>query len=31
LDCHHMQGYWFGRPLAANEAAKLLQLDDSAL
>jgi diguanylate cyclase (GGDEF)-like protein/PAS domain S-box-containing protein len=30
LDCHHMQGYWFGRPLAANEAAKLLQLDDSA-
>jgi diguanylate cyclase (GGDEF)-like protein/PAS domain S-box-containing protein len=29
LDCHHMQGYWFGRPLAANEATKLLQLDDS--
>lgn len=30
LDCHHLQGYWFGRPLAADEARKLLQLDDSA-
>lgn len=30
LNCHYMQGYWFGRPLAANEAGKLLQLDDSA-
>jgi EAL domain-containing protein (putative c-di-GMP-specific phosphodiesterase class I) len=30
LNCHHMQGYWFGRPLAADEARKLLQLDDSA-
>jgi EAL domain-containing protein (putative c-di-GMP-specific phosphodiesterase class I) len=30
LNCHYMQGYWFGRPLGANEAAKLLQLDDSA-
>jgi diguanylate cyclase (GGDEF)-like protein/PAS domain S-box-containing protein len=30
LNCHHMQGYWFGRPLAADEAGKLLQLDDSA-
>jgi diguanylate cyclase (GGDEF)-like protein/PAS domain S-box-containing protein len=30
LNCHYMQGYWFGRPLAADEAGKLLQLDDSA-
>lgn len=30
LNCHYMQGYWFGRPLGANEAGKLLQLDDSA-
>ena len=29
LNCHNMQGYWFGRPLGANEASKLLQLDDS--
>ena len=28
LNCHNMQGYWFGRPLGANEAGKLLQLDD---
>ncbi|MEM6611982.1 MAG: EAL domain-containing protein [Cyanobacteria bacterium P01_C01_bin.72] len=30
LNCHHMQGYWFGRPLGASEAGKLLQLDDSS-
>jgi diguanylate cyclase (GGDEF)-like protein/PAS domain S-box-containing protein len=30
LNCHYMQGYWFGRPLGANEAGKLLELDDSA-
>ncbi len=30
LSCHNMQGFWFGRPLAANEAKKLLQLNDSA-
>ena len=29
LNCHNMQGYWFGRPLGANEASKLLQLNDS--
>ncbi|MEL6931256.1 MAG: EAL domain-containing protein, partial [Cyanobacteria bacterium J06600_6] len=29
LNCHNMQGYWFGRPLGANEASKLLKLDDS--
>lgn len=29
LSCHNMQGFWFGRPLAANEAKKLLQLNDS--
>ena len=29
LNCHNMQGYWFGRPLGANEAGKLLQLDDA--
>ena len=29
LNCHKMQGYWFGRPLGANEASKLLQLEDS--
>lgn len=29
LNCHHMQGFWFGRPLAADEASKLLQLSDS--
>jgi diguanylate cyclase (GGDEF)-like protein/PAS domain S-box-containing protein len=29
LNCHYMQGYWFGRPLGANEAGKLLKLDDS--
>ena len=28
LDCHLMQGFWFGRPLAAVEARKLLQLDN---
>ena len=28
LNCHIMQGYWFGRPLGASEASKLLQLDD---
>lgn len=27
LDCHQMQGVWFGRPLAAEEARKLLQSD----
>ncbi len=29
LNCLNMQGFWFGRPLAANEASKLLQLNDS--
>ena len=29
LHCYKMQGYWFGRPLAASEASKLLQLEDS--
>ena len=29
LNCHHMQGFWFGRPLAADEASKLLELNDS--
>lgn len=29
LNCHNMQGFWFGRPLAANEAKKLFQLNDS--
>jgi diguanylate cyclase (GGDEF)-like protein/PAS domain S-box-containing protein len=29
LECHNMQGFWFGRPLAANEASKLLELNDS--
>ena len=29
LNCHYMQGFWFGRPLAAEEAKKLLQLDNS--
>ena len=24
LNCQHMQGFWFGRPLAAEEASKLL-------
>ncbi len=27
LDCQQMQGFWFGRPLAADEASKLLQLN----
>ena len=27
LDCYQMQGFWFGRPLAAEEARKLLQID----
>ncbi|MEL6496655.1 MAG: sensor domain-containing phosphodiesterase, partial [Cyanobacteria bacterium J06623_7] len=30
LNCYNMQGYWFGRPLGASEASKLLQLDDAA-
>ena len=29
LNCYQMQGYWFSRPLAAEEASKLLELDDS--
>ncbi|MEM7592983.1 MAG: GGDEF domain-containing phosphodiesterase, partial [Cyanobacteria bacterium P01_A01_bin.83] len=29
LSCHHMQGFWFGRPLAPDEAQKLLQISDS--
>jgi diguanylate cyclase (GGDEF)-like protein/PAS domain S-box-containing protein len=28
LGCNLMQGFWFGRPLAAKEAGKLLQLDN---
>ncbi|MBE9043969.1 EAL domain-containing protein [Pleurocapsales cyanobacterium LEGE 10410] len=28
LNCHNMQGFWFGRPLAADEASKLLRLND---
>ena len=28
LDCQYMQGYWFGRPLAADEATKLLSFDE---
>ncbi len=31
LNCQHMQGFWFGRPLAAKEARKLLSLNDSEL
>ena len=27
LNCQYMQGYWFGRPLAAEEASKLLPFD----
>lgn len=27
LNCQHMQGFWFGRPLAAEEASKLLPLN----
>jgi len=27
LGCKQMQGFWFGRPLAADEASKLLQLN----
>ena len=27
LDCHQMQGFWFSRPLAAEEAKKLLPID----
>ena len=27
LNCQYMQGYWFGRPLAADEATKLLPFD----
>ena len=26
LDCQQMQGYWFGRPLAADEAKRLLPI-----
>lgn len=29
LNCHQMQGYWFSRPISAEEAGKLLELDDS--
>ena len=29
LNCYQMQGYWFSRPLSAEEASKLLELDDS--
>ncbi|MGL6345172.1 MAG: putative bifunctional diguanylate cyclase/phosphodiesterase, partial [Waterburya sp.] len=29
LNCQQMQGFWFGRPLEAEEAGKLLQLNDS--
>ena len=29
LNCDRMQGYWFSRPLAAEEASKLLELDNS--
>ena len=29
LECHNMQGFWFGRPLRADEASKLLELNDS--
>ena len=29
LECHNMQGFWFGRPLGADEAGKLLELNDS--
>ena len=29
LNCYRMQGYWFGRPLSAQEASKLLELDNS--
>jgi len=27
LNCQYMQGYWFGRPLAEEEASKLLPFD----
>lgn len=27
LNCQYMQGFWFGRPLAAEEASKLLQVN----
>ena len=29
LNCQYMQGFWFGRPLAADEATKLLPFDYS--
>ena len=29
LNCDRMQGYWFSRPLSAEEASKLLELDNS--
>ena len=29
LDCYQMQGYWFSRPISAEEASKLLELNDS--
>ena len=28
LNCHNMQGFWFGHPLAENEASKLFELDN---
>ena len=29
LNCDRMQGYWFSHPLSAEEASKLLELDNS--
>ena len=29
LNCYQMQGYWFSHPLSAEEASKLLELDNS--
>jgi EAL domain-containing protein (putative c-di-GMP-specific phosphodiesterase class I) len=29
LNCQQMQGFWFGRPLEAEEASKFLQLNYS--
>ena len=31
LNCYQMQGYWFSRPLSAEEASKLLELDNSEI
>ena len=28
LNCQQMQGFWFGRPLEASEASKLLSIDE---